>query len=264
MCLAGSLFFIVIPTEDSRTRDLLFLGFLLLTHLLVRLESDPMKILLFGASGTAGGAVLRACLAATAIQKGVTPLVEEVRVIVRRPLGRTDPKVREFVHTNYLDYSAVADAFRSVDACLFCLGISVTQVSKEEFVKISHDYPVAAAKTLKTLAPGAAFHYISGSGTRADSRTFWSKVKGQTENELMELVGAICWRPAFIDAEPSASIPKMYAMLRPALRLLRPFRSLYVAGEDLGRAMLQATKENLRRRVIENEEIRDLAHRFET
>jgi uncharacterized protein YbjT (DUF2867 family) len=213
-----------------------------------------MKILLFGASGTAGGAVLQACLN--------TPVVEEVRVIVRRTLGRTEIKVREFVHTNYLDYTAVTEAFRAVDACLFCLGTSVTQVSKEEFVKISHDYPVAAAKMLKKESLGAAFHYISGAGTRADSRTLWSKVKGQTENELMELVEADCWRPAFIDAEPSASLPKVYAVLRPALRLLRPFRSLYVAGEDLGRAMLEATRENLRRRVIENAEIRELAERF--
>ncbi len=180
----------------------------------------------------------------------------------RRSLPRTSPKLREFVHANFLDYSAVAEAFREVDACLFCLGISVTQVSKEEFVKISHDYAIAAAKILHTESPGAAFHYISGAGTRAESRTFWSKVKGQTENELMALVGADCWRPAFIDAEPSASIPRMYAILRPALRLLRPFRSLYVAGEGLGRAMLEATKENLRRRVIENAEIRELAERF--
>lgn len=210
-----------------------------------------MKILLFGASGTAGGAVLRACLK--------TPVVEEVRVVVRRPLGRTEAKLRAFVHMNYLDYTAVAEAFRAVDACLFCLGRSVTQVSKEEFVKISHDYAVAAAKMLKKQSPGAAFHYISGAGTRAESRTFWAKVKGQTENELMELVGADCWRPAFIDAEPSASLPKLYAVLRPALRFFGPFRSLYVAGEDLGRAMLEATKENLRRRVIANAEIRELA-----
>ena len=213
-----------------------------------------MKILLFGASGTAGGAVLRACLN--------TPVVDEVRAIVRRPLGQTDAKLREFVHANYVDYTPVADAFRSIDACLFCLGISVTQVGKEEFIKISHDYAIAAASMLKTQNPGAAFHYISGAGTRADSRTFWSQVKGQTENELMDLAGADCWRPAFIDARPSAGIPKMYAMLRPALRLLKPFRSLYIEGQDLGRAMLQAIRENLRRRVIENAEIRALAARF--
>src|SRR5882672_3207117 len=213
-----------------------------------------MKISLFGASGTAGGAVLQACLN--------TPLVAELCVIVRKPVGRTESKLREFMHADYLDYTAVAEAFRAVDACLFCLGASVTQVSKEEYVKISHDYPVAAAKMLKRESPGAAFHYISGAGTNAESRTFWSKVKGQTENELMELVEADCWRPAFIDAQPSASLPKAYAVLGPAFRLLKPFRSLYVDGEDLGRAMLQATKENLRRRVIENSEIRELAERF--
>jgi uncharacterized protein YbjT (DUF2867 family) len=213
-----------------------------------------MKILLFGASGTAGGAVLQACLD--------TPVVEEVRAIVRRTLGRSETKLHEFVHRNYLDYAAVAGAFRAVDACLFCLGTSATQVGKDEYVKISHDYAIAAAQMLKSESPAAAFHYISGQGTRAGSRTFWSKVKGQTENELMELVGADCWRPAFIDAKPSASLPKVYALLRPALRLLRPFRSLYVAGEDLGRAMLQATREGFRRRVIENAEIRQLAERF--
>jgi len=213
-----------------------------------------MNILLFGASGTAGGAVLRACLDA--------PVVGEVRAIVRRPLGRANRKLREYVHADYLNYEAVTEAFRAADACLFCLGVSVTQVSKEEFVKISHDYAIAAAQKLKAESPGAAFHYISGAGTRAESGTFWSKVKAQTENELMELVGANCWRPAFIDAEPSASLPKMYALLRPALRLMKPFRSLYVKGEDLGRAMLEATKENFRGRVIENAEIRKLAARF--
>ena len=217
-------------------------------------RGEALKILLFGASGTAGGAVLQASLK--------TPLVEEGRVVVRRTLGRTQRGLQEFLHTDYLDYTEVTQAFRMVDACLFCLGTSVTQVSKQEFVKISHDYPVAAAKTLKQESPGAAFHYISGAGTSADSRTFWSKVKGQTENELMELAEANCWRPAFIDAPPSASLPKAFALLAPALGWLRPFRSLYVAGEDLGRAMLEATRENLRRRVIENAEIRTLAERF--
>jgi uncharacterized protein YbjT (DUF2867 family) len=221
-----------------------------------------MRILLFGASGTAGGAVLRACLDA--------PAVNEVRVIVRRSFGQrfsaTGAKLREFVHTNYLDYTAVKDAFEGVDACLFCLGTSVTQVSKEDYLKISHDYPIAAAKILKAESPAAAFQYISGKGTRAESSMFWSKVKGQTENELIELIGANAWRPAFIDAEPSLSLSKTYKalwpVLGPVLRMLKPFRSLYVSGQDLGQAMIEATKENLRRRVIENPEIGELAKRF--
>jgi hypothetical protein len=35
-----------------------------------------------------------------------------------------------------------------------------------------------------------------------------------------------------------------------------------VAGEDLGYAMLEATKESLRARIFENPEIRELGARF--
>ena len=219
----------------------------------ISLHDGPMNILLFGASGSAGGAVLSACLS--------TPLVQEVRAIVRRPLA-TNPKLRTVLHGDFLNYSPVAEAFDSIDACLFCLGVSVTQVSKDEYRKITHDYTLAAAHMLQMRSPHAAFHYISGQGTGPSSRMFWSRVKAQTEIELIDLLAADCWRPAFIDARPSSSLPKIFAVVYPVLRLLKPFRRLYVAGEDLGYAMLQATKENLRARIFENPEIRDLAARF--
>jgi hypothetical protein len=113
----------------------------------------------------------------------------------------------------------------------------------------------------KAQCPGAAFHYISGQGTKPGSRMFWSRVKAQTEQDLIDLVDADCWRPAFIDAKPSPSLPKMYALFHPLGRVLKPFSSLYVHGHDLGRAMLQATLDKLRRRIIENAEIRQIASR---
>jgi uncharacterized protein YbjT (DUF2867 family) len=212
-----------------------------------------MKILLFGATGSAGHSVMEACLAA--------PVVDEVRTVVRRPLTDSHPKLRTNVHTNLLDYSPIEDAFRSVDACLFCLGISVTQVAKDDYRKITHDFTLAAATTMKSQSPTAAFHYISGQGTSPTSRMFWSQVKAQTERELIELVGADAWRPAFIDAKPSSTLPKIYAMFFRLGRLLKPFPSLYVHGHDLGRAMLQATIENIRSHVFENAEIRQIAAR---
>src|SRR5262245_6592747 len=98
--------------------------------------ADPralaMKVLLFGATGSAGGSVLRACLA--------SPVVAEVRAIVRRPLPQGDAKLRVHVHRDFLDYAGAEAAFAGVDACLFCLGISVTQVSgEEEYRRITHD-----------------------------------------------------------------------------------------------------------------------------
>jgi hypothetical protein len=212
-----------------------------------------MRILVFGATGSAGHSVLEACLGAS--------VIEEVRAIVRRPLSDTHPKLRTIIHANFLDYAAIEEAFRGIDACLFCLGISVTQVSKEEYRKITHDFSLAAATTLKARSPGAAFHYISGQGTSASSRMFWAQVKAQTERELIDPMGADAWRPAFIDAKPSSTLPKIYAIFFPLGRLLKPFPSLYIHGHDLGRAMLQATIENIRGRIFENAEIRQIAAR---
>jgi hypothetical protein len=212
-----------------------------------------MKILLFGATGMAGAAVLDACLGAS--------VVDEVHAIVRRPLMLTSPKLRTFKHKDFLDYSAAEEAFRGVDACLFCLGVSVTQVSKEQYRTITYSYTMAAANMLKRSSPAAAFHYISGRGTNAASRMFWSQVKAQVEADLIKLVEADCWRPAFIDAKASTSMPKFYAWLVPLGKLFKPFPNLYVDGRDLGRAMLQATIENMRSRLIENADIRTIASR---
>jgi uncharacterized protein YbjT (DUF2867 family) len=212
-----------------------------------------MKILLFGATGSAGAAVLDACLAAS--------IVDEVRAITRRPLMHTSPKLRTFVHKDFLDFATVEEAFRSIDACLFCLGISATQASQEEYRTITYSYTLAAANMFKAKSPGAAFHYISGQGTNAASRMFWARVKAQTEHDLIELVEADCLRPAFIDAKPSPGLPKLYALIQPIGRLLKPFPNFYIQGRDLGRAMLQATEEKLRRQTIENAEIRKIAAR---
>jgi uncharacterized protein YbjT (DUF2867 family) len=213
-----------------------------------------MTVLIFGATGAAGGSVLRACLSA--------PSVTEVRTITRRPLRASDPKLRAWVHGDYLDYSAVQPAFMGVEACFFCLGISVSQVSGEpEYRKITHSFALAAARALKAASPAAVFHYVSGKGAGLKSPLMWARVKAEAEKDLIDLVDALAWRPASIDGEPSDNGPKLYRTLQPVLRLMKPFRGLYIKGEDLGRAMLQATAENVRGRVIENAEIRDIADR---
>lgn len=213
-----------------------------------------MKVLIFGASGSAGGGVLDACLRSAH--------VAEVRAIVRRPLTIVHGKLQQVSHTDFEHYDAVAAAFRGVDACMYCLGKSSTQVaSEEEYRRLTYTYAIAAAEMLRRESPAAVFHFISGAGTSADSRYMWARVKAETERALLALGDVMCWRPAAIDGVASTSEPWLFKLLRPTLRLLKPFRTLYVSAEDIGLAMIQATNERLRGRIIENAGIRDLAER---
>jgi len=198
--------------------------------------------------------VLRACLA--------SPLVAEVRAVVRRPTGLRNFKLREIVHADFLDFASIASSFEGVDACFYCLGISVMQVSGEpEYRRITHDMALAAARELKARSPGAFFHFISGRGTSLTSRQMWARVKAETERDLQALTpAAVCWRPAAIDGVPSAREPLIFKIARPILRVVfGPFRGLYVKGEDIGAAMLEATSRGIRGRTFENAELRDFA-----
>ena len=213
-----------------------------------------MVILIFGASGSAGGGVLQACLA--------SPAVTEVRAIARRPLAVAHPKLRTVQHQLFDDYSAIAEAFAGVDACLYCLGKSSTQVSNEaEYRRLTYDFAMAAARALWRGSPNAVFQFISGASTRIDSRYMWARVKAETERDLLADGHAVnCWRPAAIDGVPSASEPALFRLARPVVRLVfGPFRSLYIKAEDIGVAMLAATKAGTRGRTLENAEIRALA-----
>ena len=212
-----------------------------------------MIVLLFGATGLAGSGVLRACLDA--------PAVTEVRALVRRSTGVQHPKLREIVHADYLDYSAVAGEFAGVDACYFCLGVSVSQVPDEAaYRRIHQAFPIAAATLLRSKSPAAQFHYLSGGRAALDSRWMWARVKAEAERDLIAQFAATCWRPAMIDGDQVANQPALTNFLRPVLRaVFKPFRSMYILSDDIGRAMLHATKQDLRKRIIENAEIRDLA-----
>ena len=212
-----------------------------------------MKVIVFGASGSAGGSVLRAALAARD--------VDEVRAIVRRPLTLSHPKLKVVNHGNFLDFADSAAAFDNIDSCFFCLGVSSAQVRKEDdYRRITHDFAIAAAEMLKRRSPNATFQFISGASTRSDSRWMWARVKAQTENDLRDLVGSNAFRPGAIYGEPSDS-GTWYAPFRPLFKVFAPFRSLYIDGADLGRAMLQAARDKTRGQTLENRDIRDLADR---
>jgi putative NADH-flavin reductase len=83
-----------------------------------------MKIILFGATGMVGQGGLHECL--------LDPEVEKVLAVGRRATGQRHDKLREIVHEDFLDFSAIEDELAGYDACLYCLGVSSAGMSEPD------------------------------------------------------------------------------------------------------------------------------------
>ena len=216
-----------------------------------------MNIILFGATGMVGQGVLRECLLA--------PEVGEILSIVRTPTGQNDKKLRELIHADFFDYSAIASQLAGFDACFFCLGISSAGLTEAKYRQVTYDITMAAARTLVKLNPTMTFIYVSGAGTDSTEkgRSMWARVKGETENALLRLPfkAAYMFRPAVIvPAHGIRSKTKIYrvvyAATTPLLRLLTPWFPQYVTtSEQLGRAMIEVARHGWPKSVLESSDI---------
>ena len=153
-----------------------------------------MKVILFGATGMVGQGVLRECL----LDAGV----ESVLAVGRSPTGQRHAKLREIVHDDFLDYSAIESELTGYDACFFCLGVSSVGMNEERYRHLTYDITLAAARTLAKLNPQMVFVYVTGRGTNSTEHgsLMWARVKGKTENDLLKLPfkAAYMFRPAGI------------------------------------------------------------------
>ena len=216
-----------------------------------------MKVILFGATGMVGQGVLRECL--------LDPEVAEVLAVGRAATGRSDPKLRELVHQDFIDFSAVADGLTGYDACFFCLGISSAGLSEADYRHVTYDFTLAAAQVLAARNPAMTFIYVSGTGTdsTARGRSMWARVKGETENALLALPfkAAYMFRPGIIQPLHGVkSKTKLYraaylvaAPLFPILKRLVPKH--LTTSEQVGRAMLAIAKRGAPVRHLENADI---------
>jgi len=217
-----------------------------------------MKIILTGATGTAGSEVLRQALA--------DPDVTDVLVLSRRPLDITDPKLRVAVVKNFLDYSEVGPQFTGYGACLWCLGISQTEVSKEDYETITYGYALAAAQAMKDLGEGFRFCFLSGRGADSNEKSsiLFARVKGKTENSLTGLGQPKAWhfRPGYIHpttAPPRRRLEQWLAPLTPLFYRFLP--SHIISTVELAKAMLYVAKRGSSLRIIENDDIREISRR---
>ena len=217
------------------------------------------RLVVVGATGMVGGYALRYALG--------NPAIGLATAIGRRKLGISHPKLKEVLHQDFADCSALAEALSGQDAAVFCLGEYTGAVSDEKLRTITVDYTIEFARVLRGSSRGAAFSFLSGSGAdpTGRSRMPFARYKGEAEKTLLAAgFPHVCvFRPAYIyPVEPREEPNFSYRLLRtiyPAFRLLFP--NQVIRADDLARVMVDAVVTGTGQRggqVFENRDIRAL------
>ncbi|MFC1433912.1 NAD-dependent epimerase/dehydratase family protein [Streptacidiphilus sp. N1-3] len=218
-----------------------------------------MNVILFGATGMIGQGVLRECLQ--------DPRVERVLVVGRTAVDAAaagHPKLREIVRPDLTDLSGIEAELADYDACFFCLGVSSVGMKEDAYRRVTYDLTLSVARTLVAADPGLTFVYVSGQGTDSSEagRSMWARVKGKTENDLLELVpDAYMFRPGFV--QPMDGVVSKTRLYRIAYAITGPLIPLFRRlapnavndNRQIGRAMIAVAESGSQTRVLSPREI---------
>ncbi|KAG0651922.1 Botcinic acid biosynthesis cluster B 16 [Hyphodiscus hymeniophilus] len=208
-----------------------------------------MHLILTGATGLVGSGVLRHMIE--------TPSISKVSVLSRRPVPQAEghEKVHVIIQPDFNTYtSEILAQIKDAEGCVWAQGISVTQVTKEEYLKITYDYPLAAAKAFAALPDPPKpfkFVYVSGEGATTSPGMFtahFGVIKGRTEAALLALskespyanLRPYSLRPAGVDPTLHTEIQEWIA---PAQGYLKAFRALSPAFRALTPSLISPTKD---------------------
>jgi len=219
------------------------------------MRTGALKInaVVFGATGMVGEGVLYKTLE--------HPEVESVLAIVRKPTNVSNPKLKEIVHKDFFDYSAIEGHFKGYNACFFCLGVSSIGMNEKDYTRVTYDLTLNAAKILLKYNNDMTFCYVSGLGTDSTEkgRLMWARVKGKTENDLTALPfkAVYSFRPGFINPirglKHAYGISKVISVVYPLLKSL--LLNYACELEDIGIAMIQTVKTGYEKKILENKDI---------
>lgn len=223
-------------------------------HYLIPKSNEPeygrMNVLITGATGMVGGEVLARCLAEDKIT--------HVLSVGRRKSGVNDAKLIEVEHDDFLDYALLENRLAHVDVCFFCIGVYQTRVSKDEFWKVTVDYPRALIGALERANNKVRFCLFSAKGadSRERSPVRFAKAKGRAENILLAsgLSEKYVFRPGFILPGPRRRGAVPYeGWFAPLYRL---FPKIGVDAPDLARIMVDVGLNGHTRTIFENRDLR--------
>lgn len=135
------------------------------------------KAILYGASGLVGSYILDNLLNNANYQ--------QVIIIVRKDLNIQHPKLKTLIG----DFNTLSEVVKDIQVDEVFIALGTTQKKtpdKKLYYQIDHDYPILATKLAKENGAKAVF-LVSALGANEKSSIFYSKMKGETERDIISL-----------------------------------------------------------------------------
>ena len=218
-----------------------------------------MKVIIFGATGMVGQAVLKQCV----LDKDITSIL----AVGRSSSEIAYPKLSQLAHEDLWNYKAIESDLTGYDACFFCIGTTAAGKSEKDYTHITYDMTLAAATTLARLNPNMTFIYVSAIGAGEQSKQMWARVRGKTETALLALPfkGVYIVRPAVIQPldgieSRTTAYRLLYMATKPLLPLLfKKFPKYVTTTTQLGRVMINVAKKGAPNKIIESSDFASLS-----
>ncbi|MDP9079051.1 MAG: NAD-dependent epimerase/dehydratase family protein [Bacteroidota bacterium] len=215
------------------------------------------KVIITGATGMVGEGVVQECLDHRD--------VKQVLMVNRRPSQLRHPKLKECIVPDFFNLENVLQQLEGYDACFYCAGISSRGMDESAYTVATYDTTMSFAKTLQKANPDMIFCYVSGNLTDSTEkgRLMWARVKGKTENALMELPfkKVYNFRPGFMKPNNGQKNIKTYykiiGSLYPILRLIAP--NQVSTMHQVGLAIINSVLFGYEKAILEIEDIKLLA-----
>ena len=213
------------------------------------------NVIITGSTCLVGGVVLHRCPERTDVAR--------LTAIVRKPTGRSHPKLVELVHPDMNDFTVIKDRLSGNTVAFHCIGVYTGAVPPDQFRRITVDQTIAFAMALRAASPEVVFCLLSGDGAdrTGKSRIMFARDKGAAENGLVELGfnRLHCFRPGYIfPVEPRREPNSLYRFMRPLWKyfLSWAYPNGGCTSHQLADAMVKAGLDGSSKEVFSNRDIR--------
>ncbi len=217
-----------------------------------------MKVLITGATGMVGRSVLLECLEDNAVEK--------VYLLSRQSIEFQHAKIIEILISDFEKLSIADFQDISPDACFHCMGISSVGQSEAAFSKVTYDVTKVLMDVMFEVNPSMVVTYVSGVGTDTSEKgkVMWARVKGKTENYILNkgFKKSYMFRPGMILPEKGIKSRTFlyqffYVILRPFFPLFRLSKNVTTTTK-LGKSMLRLITKEYPSVYIENRDVNEI------